>query len=129
MTGRKRIPIDGVYTHKRNNTFVGQRATLYNQGSIFSSWYGTINLFSSDDQRCHCVIELSVVCCQSQSIFQHYNLYSNCFYKKAKQNVQVSIRHMTDRYRIGGSIILDVFILTALPLYQCRLKVSPLQSY
>ena len=26
MTGRGRIPIDGVYTHKQNRSFVGQRA-------------------------------------------------------------------------------------------------------
>ena len=122
MTGRKRIPIDGVYTHKRYNSFVGHRATLYKQFRLYSSWYRTLNLFSSGEHCCHCVIEPSVVCCQSQSIFQHYNLYSNCFYKR-QQKVHVFARRMTDWYRSGGNIIIDVVFLTALPLYQCRSMV------
>ena len=74
-----RISIDQVCSHKQSNSFLGQRATLFNQGRLSSSLYRTKNLFSSDEQRCHCVIELLVFCWQSQSIFQHYNLYSKSF--------------------------------------------------
>jgi len=40
MTGKGWIQIDGVYTHKQNSSFVGQKDTLYNQSrpNFFREW-------------------------------------------------------------------------------------------
>ena len=106
MTGRGRIPVDGVYTHKQNRSFVGQRATLYNQFKLYYSWYPTQNLFSSNEHCGHCVMEPLVVCWQYSSFFQHYNLYSKCFYIKAQQNKSSSNRWMTDCIEVEIACIL-----------------------
>ena len=115
-----------MYTHKQNNSFVGQRATLNDQGRLYSNWYRTINLFSSDEQCCHCVIEPSVVCCQSQSIFSILISTVIASIKRLNKIYTYQTWRMIDWYRSEESIRTDVSILTALPLYQCRSKVLPL---